>query len=735
MKPQADLECRQFPASENQKRSWVWNLAVKIFGTGLTGFFLLLALLTSLAPIPANAGDMTRETLSPFFPSPFYVGEKDAELPVWVIFKEGPVPTPVGYAFESIDFAQIPGFAGTPMNLLVAIDTDGQLMSVRVLSQHEPVFVGGLGEEPLNVFLMQYKGKSLLQNITVSSRLNRSGGVSADEVVLDGVSKATASVRIINQTVISTALQVARAKLGFAHGRDPNDVARVRHDLLDKKSWQELVDEGLVVHRRIYNRDVQALFAGTPLEDADEVALASPDEVFIDLYVALVSVPSIGRSLFDDKAMEEITRYLAKDDHALLVMSAGRDSFIDAEFVRGAAPRMLSLTQDKLPMEMRDLDVDVASILPGAPKVSAIKVFQVASHAGLDPSLPWQLSLHVLRQKGFIYPEQAVRDVVAAYELPERFTIRPVIEKKLEGWQAVWVDRAWELYVLVLALAILTGALFLQKRLFVPGRRLVIFRYAFLTFTLGFLGWYAQAQLSIVNVTALVQSLKAGRSLAFFLYDPLTVILWGFVLISLVLWGRGTFCGWLCPFGALQEFVSVVARRLGAFQLRVSSTWNERLRMLKYLAFVAILLAAYTSTGVTDWMVEVEPFKTAITVVFSRSWPYVGYAVGLLLIGAFIYKFFCRYLCPLAAGLEVLGLMRRFDWITRRPECGSSCQYCRSVCDYDAITTDGRIDYRECFQCLDCVSIYHDPERCVAEIALRKKGCPSTDAGRMAGDE
>ena len=52
------------------------------------------------------------------------------------------------------------------------------------------------------------------------------------------------------------------------------------------------------------------------------------------------------------------------------------------------------------------------------------------------------------------------------------------------------------------------------------------FRMGFLTVTLVFLGWYAGAQLSVVNILALVQSLMIGFSWQAFMLDALTFILW-----------------------------------------------------------------------------------------------------------------------------------------------------------------------------------------------------------------
>jgi polyferredoxin len=122
-----------------------------------------------------------------------------------------------------------------------------------------------------------------------------------------------------------------------------------------------------------------------------------------------------------------------------------------------------------------------------------------------------------------------------------------------------------------------------------------------------------------------------------------------------------------------------------------------------------------------DRVVEFEPFKTAITLGFQRAWPAVAWAVGLLALSLFLYKGFCRYLCPLGAGLALLGRLRRWDWIARRMECGTPCQTCRHRCHYQAIAPEGTVDYAECFQCLDCVAIHDDPARCAPLIAQARQ--------------
>ena len=171
----------------------------------------------------SSAGEMTHAELVKRFPQPYIIGEKDSAIPVWPIFKQNATANElVGYVFESIDLAPISGFSGLPINLLIALDPKGNFIDVSVLSHHEPVFLDGLGEAPMFQFVSQYKGLSLFQNIKIETQKNNTNKPHGVNVYLDGVTKATASVRIMNQTVLSAALKVARKKLGFAEGRDPD---------------------------------------------------------------------------------------------------------------------------------------------------------------------------------------------------------------------------------------------------------------------------------------------------------------------------------------------------------------------------------------------------------------------------------------------------------------------------------------------------------------------------------
>jgi NosR/NirI family nitrous oxide reductase transcriptional regulator len=673
--------------------------------------FVLAGLLMAVA----HAGVMTRASMEQAFPAPLVVGEKDRDLPVWPIYRQELTSTTIAaYAFESQDFAAIPGFSGTPFNLLIALDPHGQFMDVRVLSHHEPVFLEGLGEKPLLAFVEQYKNLSLKQSIKIGTGQSKSGKESGANVYIDGVSKATASVRILNQTLLAASLKVARSKLGYSEGRDPDLVAKIRPDVFKSMGWAALLKAGLIRKVAIKNSDVETAFKDTAGEGVDAEALQTPSGIFTDIYVAHLNVPSVGKNLLSPDRWAYLQQRLDPGDHALLILAKGRYPLMGEDFVRGTVPDRVSLNQQNLPLEIRDMDLDAELNLPPELVDAQWLAVRVIAPAGLDPAQPLDYALHVTRTKGIVYPELVRKSFPITAQLPQDYVELASSDQKT--WHSIWLDRWVELVVLVVALAVLVWALREPPWLMRHAHRMERFRLGYLLFTLCFIGWYAQGQLSIVNLTAVVQALMAGRSLSFFMYDPMTVILWAFVFVTFFAWGRGTFCGWLCPFGALQELVSLITQRLGMKWIRVPQLWDERLKKVKYVVLALLLISASVSVAWTDRLVEVEPFKTSITLNFVRAWPFVLWAAALVLASSFFYKGYCRYVCPLGAGMGLLGKLRRFDWIARRSECGQPCQRCRSDCAYQAIDKQGAVDYDECFQCMDCVVIYESDTLCVPRI-------------------
>jgi transcriptional regulator of nitric oxide reductase len=348
--------------------------------------------------VNAHAGTLTRAGLQQRFPSPLIVGERDTQVPVWPLFRQDGTATPlVGYVFESIDLAPIPGFSGTPPDLMIALDAKGVFMDVQVLSQHEPVFLDGLGPEPLDRFVAQYKGLSLRQNIKVGSAEDRHAQAGGANVRIDGVAKATASVRIINQTLMSSALRVARARLGYAAGRDPDRLARVPREAVAAgasapvRDWQGLVDDGFVQSLVVRNGDVARAFEGTGIEvDAASggAGAGAPSDAFVELKVVYLSTAVTGRALMGEGGWRHLQDRLDDGDHALLVLARGPGSFVGDDWVRGAVPERLTLKQGELPIEWRDLDLDDPLALPPDWRGADAKVLRVIGPAGLDPARP-----------------------------------------------------------------------------------------------------------------------------------------------------------------------------------------------------------------------------------------------------------------------------------------------------------------------------------------------------------
>ena len=288
-------------------------------------------------------------------------------------------------------------------------------------------------------------------------------------------------------------------------------------------------------------------------------------------------------------------------------------------------------------------------------------------------------------------------------------------------WKGVWRKSTFQIAVLVTGLVFLTLVLVFQDWLAKRPRLLVYVRDGYLIFTIIFIGWYSLAQLSVINVLTFAQAAMHNFQWEGFLIDPMMFILWSFVAVTLLLWGRGVYCGWLCPFGALQELTQQLARRFGVRQFEFSEMVHERLWALKYIILLGLFGVSLQSLVQAEQLAEIEPFKTAITMRFQREWGYVLFAAGLILVSAINRKFYCKYLCPLGAALTIPGKFRIFDWLRRHRECGRPCQVCAVECEVQAIRKNGEINANECHYCLDCQVTYWNDRKCPPEVERRKR--------------
>ncbi|HEY9119234.1 MAG TPA: ferredoxin, partial [Marinobacter sp.] len=148
----------------------------------MPGRLLLLLVIACFLPAAHGAlDDDKRALIQELFPKATDIREKLPDDPVYPVYQ---LQELLGYAYESIDISRLQGFAGKPISMLIGLDTRGRFTGVRMLNHHEPVFLHGLGEEPLFEFISQYKDRSLTEQIIVSTSGHRLARDSEGNVVV-----------------------------------------------------------------------------------------------------------------------------------------------------------------------------------------------------------------------------------------------------------------------------------------------------------------------------------------------------------------------------------------------------------------------------------------------------------------------------------------------------------------------------------------------------------------------
>lgn len=169
--------------------------------------------------------------------------------------------------------------------------------------------------------------------------------------------------------------------------------------------------------------------------------------------------------------------------------------------------------------------------------------------------------------------------------------------------------------------------------------------------------------------------------------------------------GKGAYCGWICPRGALAETLGDTLR----WRMPHGPHWNRLGLAGQFVLGAALALLALRIAG---WL---QPAGSGADALFERLWSRYRWTADVLLAGALGYGLFflasgrvwCRFLCPLGALLNVMTRASRFRIPAAKQRC-ISCGLCTATChmgvDVMGFARLGRaVEDPQCVRCSACV--------------------------------
>ncbi len=618
-------------------------------------FFYLLALLASVVSAAAS-GQPEPAQMKRVFPEADYFSAKQGEPPVYHAYRGDPGSGDaelLGYLFETPDLPPEEIGYSAPIEVLVGMDLRGTLTGIEILYYRESY--KSIRGDFLNTerFPDQFASKPIGDGFRVGRDV-------------DGVSRATITSWAVSRGVRNAARRVARAYLA-----DSEFVADVNSDavalnVLAAQSWDDMKATGLV----------------------REMDIDYPDQTRLELDLAFMGHDGLGEILVGSDDFSRADREASnrvRDGKLLLVG-------IDGDASKPFRQERLAVRQGEnfFPMP-RQRFVYVGSAETG-------KIAEQVRFAGamvIDPDIdltqPFTVLYDTSDEVGSFTSSAEVEYQVPALPLalaqgtelpPEYLPESAQLDFAAdEGTLAALVNNApWGSVILLLVLLALVMTSFLRKS--------ATLRWITLAYTLVYLGWVDGGFVSVSHIT---NGIKLGP--AMFLQDLPLLLIVVFTVITTLFWGR-VFCSSLCPFGALQDFMTRVLPK--SWQWTVPQALHDKALWIKYgiLAFLIVMALIYSELSLFQYF---EPFGTAF--YFSQSLLLWGILALILIGAALVPRFYCRYACPLGAALGLTALIS--PWRIKRVEQCQLCKVCEHACPTGAIRGP-EIDFKECVRCDVC---------------------------------
>jgi NosR/NirI family nitrous oxide reductase transcriptional regulator len=305
----------------------------------------------------------------------------------WEAYRDGKL---AGYVFLSKEWTEkLVGYSGKHLETLIGIDTKGVITGVKIIFHSEPIVLIGLKEKNYQEFIRQYPGKNIRQDLSVGN------GIS-----MDAITGATVTAIVHNAIILRSARKVASLTGMIEFAKTPK---RKISQEFTRLSWKKLLDSKGI--RRI-------------LVTSKELGIEGED-VYLDLYFGIVTVPSIGRNVLGDKLYKGTTDRLRKGESAIVIFSRGEGSFKGSGFARGGIFERFNIEQQDRGYAFRDSDyrnlTDIKA--KGAPSIKEGGLFIVRGK-DFDPAAQFKFNLVLpYRVKG----KKEFKSFSVDYKIPDRF--------------------------------------------------------------------------------------------------------------------------------------------------------------------------------------------------------------------------------------------------------------------------------------------------------------------------
>ncbi len=193
-----------------------------------------------------------------------------------------------------------------------------------------------------------------------------------------------------------------------------------------------------------------------------------------------------------------------------------------------------------------------------------------------------------------------------------------------------------------------------------------------LLLTIASLAWFGFYRKGCVCPIGATQNVALGIADPTYVV-PLTVIVFFMLpLIFTIFFGR-TFCGSVCPLGAMQELTAVKS-------LTLPRWLDHSLGLVAYIYLGASVIFAATGTGFL--ICRYDPYISFFRM--NGNTDLLIFGSSMLVVGVFVGRPYCRFLCPYGAVLRVLGSFSKYR-LSIPPDSCVNCQLCEDVCPYGAI--------------------------------------------------